>query len=554
MILWLTQLAFAQETTELPTDEEVIVFGKAMEPLPVEEKKTEVWFECQPMSGMLNLWKTLPVSMRENAGGFANVSLEQFTQAGGVPDGLFRAYGAEKVIMEMNYKGSDEQLISFLEMIQPDSVIWKQEADLWLMELPSDRWVVRKDKDLLRLHSANTSVDLLKKPEVQGVLNVGEGCVMAVENGPPIQRLNAQMSGGIFLPFETGPVEVAFKPENKLPSVLHEKGEPPIEVLYPDKPFAVMTLGFPLLDMLDDPEFAKRMELTEKEITKMKKRLRLQPGSLLLLHDMNVKQDPKVSVALGLENRFGKPQWNCLIWRGLKKSLKQQKKDFIVLDKRILSIDVDGAPIYFGVIKGRLYASTYRDGINQLMAGEGSPVVDEEFGNYASQLPLAVQVNIPPMVGMMLGGLSKVELGLKGADEFAVISLNANISAQQILGLLVSQTTELAGREPQKKELNSYQKKMMLLAAKEHQHKAQTGAYRPVGQTGGEMRVVEDIQLPLAESAFELGWLSEDDGNIYWIEVTETGFEVHGLVTSEIESFDELHVVKRQDGSFEILN
>ena len=550
MILWLTQLAFAQEITASSENKEAIVLEKAS----VEEKKTEVWFECQPMSGMLNLWKILPASMRDNAGGFSNVTIEEFTQAGGVSDGLFRAYGSEHVIMEMNYQGSDDQLSGFLEMIQPDSIIWKQEENLWLMELPSDRWIVQKENDFLRLHSTKITPESLKKPAVHSALNIGAGCLMAVENGPPIQRLNTQMNGAIFLPFEAGAVEVAFTPEKRLPDVMQEKGSPPIQLQYPEVPFAVMTVGFPMLQILDDPEFAQKMELTEKDVKKIKNKLRIQPGSLFLIHDMNIKQDPKISVALGLENRFGKPQWDCLIWRGVKKFLKQQDKDFIVLDKRVLSIEIDGAPLYFGVVKGRLYASTYRKGIDQLMSGEGSPIIDSDFENYASQLPLAVQLNIPPMVGMMFGGLSKVELGLKAADDFAVISLNANISAQQILSLLVSQAEAGMGQPSSNKELKSYQKNMMLLAAREHQYMSENGEYKPIGQTGGEMRVVENMDIPSAESAFDLGWISTDDGNIYWVKITETGFEVHGLVTSDVERGEDLHVVKRQDGSFEILN
>lgn len=550
MILWLTQPAFAEE---IAVSEEAV---ESVESVDVEKeqekKKTEVWFECQPMSGMLNLWTALPASMRENAGGFANVSLEDFSNAGGVPDGIFRAYGAQDVIMEMNYQGGDEQLIGFLEMIQPDSVIWQQAPNLWLMELPSDRWIVQKDAEFLRLHSVNMSIEKLEKPAVQSALDIGSGCVMMIENGPPIQRLNRNMSGGIFLPFETGPVELAFRPEKKLPSVLQENGGQPIEVLLSEKPFAIASLGFPLLDFLDDPEVAKRMNLTEKDIKKMKKRLRLQPGSLLLIHDMNIKQNPKISAALGLENRFGNLQWECLIWRGLKRSLKQQKKDFIVLDKRVLSIDVDGAPLYFGVKKGRLYVSTYRDGINNLMAEEGSPVVEPEFGAYASQQPLAVQINIPAMMGMMLGGLSKVELGLKGKGDFAIISLNANISAQQILSLLVSQAG-VAGEPKGKEPLEAHHQKMMQLAAKEHQHYAQTGAYLPIGQTGGESHSELGVIIPQAESAFELGWLSEDDGNIYWVELTPDGFEIHALVSSALKSPEKLHFVKKQDGTFDVV-
>ena len=550
MILWLTQMAFAQELTEIEPIEVSVALPVS---IPVEEVKTEVWFECKPMSGMLNLWSVLPESMRNNAGGFSDVSLDTFTRAGGNPEGTFRAYGSEHVIMEMDYLGSEEQLIGFLEMIQPESVIWQQSPDTWLMELPSDRWLVKRDNNMLRLHSAQVSAIDFTKPAERAYLSSQDGCAVVVKNGPEIKKLQRPMEGGLFLPFEQGPVEVVLKLEQALPPILQNGGVTPMEVLLPEKPFGVMTLGFSSMDLFDDPKFTSRFEFSEKDVRKLQKRLRILPGSLALVHDINIKKDPKISVAFGLENRFGNEQWTCLIWRGLRNGLKDMKKDFIVLERNVLSIEVDGQPIYFGVVKGRLYASTFRDGIDQLMIGEGTPAVDPEFGAYASTLPLAIQVNIPAMMSMMVGGLSTVELGVKGKDEFVMLSLNANISAHQILSLLLSQTQKAGMNQEIEEQAGAYQRKMMVLAAKEQQHFAQSGIYLPVGQTGRELQVIESIEIPQAESAFALGWLSDDDGNIYWVESDGSSFEVHALVTMEIGEAKIYHVVKHFDGSLEIL-
>ena len=48
-----------------------------------EASSTQVWVECQPISGLFELSEHLPVSMKNGTGAFSRDTMETFSQLGG---------------------------------------------------------------------------------------------------------------------------------------------------------------------------------------------------------------------------------------------------------------------------------------------------------------------------------------------------------------------------------------------------------------------------------------------------------------------------------------
>jgi hypothetical protein len=226
--------------------------------------------------------------------------------------------------------------------------------------------------------------------------------------------------------------------------------------------------------------------------------------------------------------------------------------DFIQLDKHVLSLQYDGRTMYLGAQKGRLLLSTTKKGLDQMLRNEGTPWIDDGLHQLSTQWPLVGEVRIPPMMGMMIGGLSGVEVGVRSVDDYVVVALDANFNtgqngAQNLLRLLAGQPEFQA---TEKRQVESYTLDMMKISANQHQVFARDGAYLPVGLSG---QMDSDVDydayvIPDETSAVEHGWISEPSGSVYWVELTEDGFLVHALVTSDGVL---LHFTKDQYGKIE---
>ena len=205
---------------------------------------------------------------------------------------------------------------------------------------------------------------------------------------------------------------------------------------------------------------------------------------LVAFETINVRKDPKISVALQLNNRFGKPQSEWLIHRGVLRSLKQAELDYDKLDSNIVSFVNNGQVLYLGVDKGRLYAGNTKASIENMIRNEGVAWTDEVFNEFAQTQPLAVRVSIPEMMGAMAGGVEGVHLGFRKLEEYAQVTMHVNMTHDggwmALLLFLQGQLPEGAPSET----ISDGQRIIQQLAAKEHMVFAETGNYTAVGQTG----------------------------------------------------------------------
>jgi len=522
-IIAMNQFAFAQETADDSVD------------VP------EVWVQCQPISGLINLEKMLPVAYRESTKGLGELGVDGFQGLGGNPEGALRAYGSEGLTMQIPLlQGEANQDVeALLRRIQPHGLVWQEAPLEWSLELVDDQWRGKVSDQYLSLYSADGQ-ETIEMPSILDKLsNTQEGCWLVVSSDATIPKTEIPLNGGLFLPFGDDPFSLFFRPKEVLPSILEGEGATPLSIHTPKAPAVLLSLGFDWTELFLDPAFQERLQMSENDARKLARRLRIQPGGIVAFQNINIRKDPKISVALELHNRFGAPQCAWLIWRGIIRSLRQAGLDPVKLDKGILSFVNNGQVLYVGVVKGRLLLANTKIAIQEMMTNEGVQWGSDEFAAFAAEQPMALHVAVPSMMGMMVGGLDSVQVGARTIDKHAQLTFHVNMMGEgDWTGLLPF----LAGQLPEPEDdvlATDEQKIVQTLAAMEHQHFKENGRYLAVGRTGvfdlESMPVPQAIldSAPPENSASMMGWIEQPENGLYWVELFETDesttFMVHGV-------------------------
>ena len=501
----------------------------------------KVWVECNPISGLMELEKMLPNAYRDSTKGLGEIGMDGFAKLGGDPNGSLIAYGSEELTMKIPYVGTAETVTELLNVLQDDAEVWQTGKNEWQMELVDDHWTAVIDDGYINIQS----LDAEEKVELPNVLSEmskshsAEGCWVMVSSDMNIPKTKIPLDGGLFLPFGQDPFSLLFSPKESLPMALAGTGATPLVVRTPDVPAIIMTLGFDWAELFADPTIQKRLQLSEKEANKISRRLRIQSGGIVAFQDINIRDNPQISVALELHNRFGKPQSTWLIWRGIQRSLRQAGLEPVELDKRILSFVNKDQVFYAGVDNGRLFLGNTKASIENMMLNEGTEWVTGSFAEFAQEHPVSLLLSVPQMIGTLAGGLDRVEVGVRSVDEFAQITLDVKMthdgSWTGLLPFLAGQLPEPSPEAP----ISESQRHIRHLAVKQHQHFIQEGSYLPIGQTG----IFEDTEFvvpaslldnaPVTPSASSLGWIEQPKDAMYWVETTEDTFTVHGVFVWE---------------------
>ena len=317
----------------------------------------KVWVQCSPISGLIELEGQLPEAYRESTKGLGDIGVSGFESLGGNADGKLVAFGSDGLTMQIPYTGSVDTVEGMLRALQPEAEVWQTNKMGWEMELVDDHWRVTLDNGYLNLRSVIGENDVSKPTILDSLTGVddGEGCWLMVDSEMTIPKTKIPLDGGLFIPFDTDPFSLLFEPKESLPKFLAGTGGQPLSVRTNRSPAILVSLGFDWSEMFADPVVQQRLGLSPKDAKRLSNRLRIQPGGLIGFETINIRKDPKISVALELHNRFGRAQCAWLIWRGIQRSLKQAGLDFVKLDDRILSFANNGDAFYVGVVKGRLY-------------------------------------------------------------------------------------------------------------------------------------------------------------------------------------------------------
>lgn len=520
-----------------------------------EASSTQVWIECQPISGLFELSEHLPVSMKNGTGAFSHDTMEVFSQLGGVMDGTLFAYGEQSVDILLPYSGKLENVPTLLSALYPESEVWTIADGQWSMELPEDAWMVHTLPNALRLSSVNSTYFQTGIPStIYPSLDVTNGCVFTMENGPYIERIDKNVSGSLVIPFDDSPFGIVFKPAN-FSNVLPTTGASPIDIRTKKQPVAVLTLGFPVLDILNDANVQEKIGLSEKDVRKIQRKIRIAPGSVLALENLNIQNNPQVWYVAEIHNRFHHPRSTLLLWKGIQRVLRKANIEFVILDEHLLSFDMQGRPLYLGVQKGTVFLTTKRDIIDEMFLNEGDAWVNDNLRTLAEDNPFAVQVNIPPMMGMIVGGLQSVELGARGLSDLVYVSVSVDFagSTSGILSLLSLFEDRLGTENP---ETPTPVLHMMRIAAKEKQHYRDTATHLPlyvqssdIGDIPSEM--VTNVPVD-AKNPIDLGWLEQNEleNEIIWVETNTEGFLVH-VVYMDANSLQTVHMTKDHMGVVE---
>ena len=137
MIVLLLNLALAEPVESIPqeSNSEDVVRDEAPEELKSQDENAEpnpeVWLQCSPVEGLIDLWDIFPQSLKDNAGGFAKATPESFVDAGGVLDGTLVAYGSKALHLELDYNGDSSQVESMLKLLINEGVIWQSNEISW---------------------------------------------------------------------------------------------------------------------------------------------------------------------------------------------------------------------------------------------------------------------------------------------------------------------------------------------------------------------------------------------------------------------------------------
>ena len=523
-----------------------IAFAEEIESIP------EVWVQCNPISGLMELESMLPDSYRETTKGLGEIGIEGFQRLGGDPNGRLLASGSEGLRMQIPFTGEVESVPELLTVLQTDAIVWQTGPAEWSLELVDDHWKAVLKDGYVEMQSVAKPSTVEIPSILRSIANVDalEGCWVMINSELKVPKTNIPLDGGLFLPFGEDAFSLFFV-SKQLPEFLNAQGAMPMVVRTPTAPAIVLSLGFEWEELFADPEIQKRMGFTEREASKISKRLRIQDGGMVAFETINVRKDPKISVALQLNNRFGRPQSEWLIHRGILRSLKQAGLEYDKLESNIVSFVNNGQVLYLGVDKGRLYAGNTKASIENMIRNEGVSWTDEAFNTFAQTQPLAVRVTIPEMMGAMAGGVEGVHLGLRKLEEYAQITMHVNMTHDGgwmgLLPFLAGQLPEGTPSDP----VSNGERIVQQLAAKEHMAFAEMGVYTPVGQTGildnPDVTIPATLldRAPITISASKLGWIQQPNDGIYWVETTESTFLVHGVFPLRGEL---VHVTKDQNG------
>lgn len=517
----------------------------------------EVWVQCNPISGLMDLERMLPDSYRETTKGLGEIGMEGFERLGGDPNGRLVASGSEGLTMQIPFSGEAGSVSELLSVLQTDAIVWQTGPAEWALELVDDHWTATLKEGHLEIQSL-VSPSTVEAPSVLSSISdveTAQGCWVMVSSDMNIPKTKIPLDGGVFLPFGEDPFSLLFAFDQQLPEFFNAQGALPMIVKTPTAPAIVLSLGFEWEELFADPEIQKRLGFTEKEAKKISKRLRIQNGGMVAFETMNVRKDPKISVALQLNNRFGKPQSEWLIHRGILRSLKQAELEYDKLDSNIVSFVNNGQVLYLGVDKGRLYAGNTKASIESMIRNEGVAWTDDVFNDFAQTQPLAVRVSIPDTMGAMVGGVDGVHVGLRKLDKYAQVTMHVNMTHDGgwmgLLPFLVGQLPEGTPNET----ISDGQRIVQQLAAKEHMVFAETGVYTPVGQTGifesPDVSIPADLldRAPVTTSASKLGWMQQPSDGIYWVETSDETFLVNGVFPLDGEL---VHLTKDHRGQVQI--
>ena len=519
----------------------------------------KVWVECAPISGLLALESILPASFRKTTEGLGKAGLEGFRNAGGNPNGVMRAFGQEALVVEMPFTGTAEQVGDMIELLHSGSPYWQISDTTWRVEELDDSLIVEKGEGKLLIHSMHIDAIPFAPKESTVLQNYGsnrsDGCAIVVNSDVEIPRIKVPMNGGLFIPFGNDPFSIVFTPKQSLPKFFKPTGAQAMVISTQFEPAIVAVMGYDWEALFNDPKIRESFELSEREARKLSKRLRIQPGSVIASKELNFRENPQLAVGLELHNRFGKPQCEWLIWRGVKRSLANVGFDPMVLDERLLSFEYNGQAIYMSVAKGRLLMANNRLMVDEMTLNEGTQWVNESLKNLSTTQPIAVQLRIPQMVGMLAGGIQSLELGVGPVDSMLHLTIRPTFAGTagwtSVLPFIAGQLPEPTPESP----IRDFERRIQSLAAQEHQHFATTGQYQPIGRTGmfsdpeliAELSVVDSA--PVVESAVAIGWMEQPKDGLYWVETTSETFMVHALVYVDGQF---LHITKDHTGLREI--
>ena len=518
---------------------------------------TQIWVECHPISGFFELWSQLPANI-QSRGSFANITSAEFAKLGGQLDGSIKAFGDEHLMMELDFQGQPDQVPKLLKVLYPQSQIWKTQNG-WSMELPDDRLLITLKEGRLQMHSVMSDTTQFGPLEMLGSnltdLN-GQplnGCRIQIQNGPLLPVFKQPINGGMILPFDNEPIQVTLASNET--SLLQGKGATPMAIYTKQHPMVLATIGLSSAELFQEPRFKAESGMSEKQLKKLQKRLRIRPGAFIALSSFQIQNRPDVWVGMEVENRFGGLQCEWLLWRGVKKALKDEGLDVLILDEKVLSFQYKGSVWYLGVQKGRILLSSTREMLNDMKTPDGTLWSDDDLTDMAQNNALAVQVNIPKMMSLMMGGLQALNVGITGTDSELIVSIDPQFFGQNSLVQLI---TMLSGfSKTSVASVPEFQLGLMNLAAQEHQYFAKEGGYlyvNPSGKNGSEnwSKMARSKTLSTASTAQDLGWLSTEEDIMYWVEISEAGFVAHAYFWDP-DSQQMMHATEDHKGYLSVL-
>lgn len=521
------------------------------------------WLECAPAAGFFEFSSRLPSALLQGSGAVLTQGADNFATKGGRLSGRFRMAGRGTMVLELPVT-AELDARKMLADFEQQSSIHDMGDNLWVMEVPTGRFWAELDGDVLRTSTRKgltpTTAADLNSTYAQTLPRTG-GCAVVIEDMPStaLPMLNGRpINTGVYLPFDDSPLLLQGAGwMAALPPTSVQRALP--KLYSARQPDGLFVVSAPVAELLNVEAIKGIFQLEDKEVKRLQRQLKRSDGAVVAARTLNgVMSEPDVVMAIPMRTLFDWELCPSLIWTGLKHSLWRSGIKAEKVGKHQLSIAFsEQRSIFLGVLDGMLLVSTTSAGLNEVMAEEGElwPVEKLALGDW----PIAGTINVPQMLSMMVGGISTINIGMKGAADgsenpVGEIAIDARTAAgTPALSALLQM---LGGRaQNQHAETPPEWLDMMQIAAKQHDHFAEHGAYLEVspGRDNAE-RAVND-----APTLTALGWFADRESeelDNYWVEVTDQGFvvgaaiEIPALYNPEmIETQQTVRIIlKNEDG------
>lgn len=333
-------------------------------------------------------------------------------------------------------------------------------------------------------------------------------------------------------------------PEHPAPKLL-ARSKAPLGGSSEEAPMAVLTIGVPLLDLVDLLPDKPATAGAKAEIAKMK--FKIKAGTTLAFSGS--KEDPNLSAAMRVGGRMGMPHSGARVSRAVEKALTDNGAPVERVDKRTLMISLNGGPVsgktlWIGTRFGKMYVATDEAGLNTLIDGGGTPWLTPEQAQFASEWAVAMSFNAEDVASGQFGFGSDGDIWVVQLSAVASGDVNAGekllagplARASQTLGARLDDTFSQVESSLQSDFPAEPDGNVKGLCIAELSFDAAFDQFVPVPVHPRPVEAVNADGVPWQPQPEEwktLGWTPDSDTlqGAYWVEVyPESGtFVVHGV-------------------------